>query len=229
MDIIQLQDYFARIPPESLFSFFLNMALAIGLTWILSIMYVRYGRTFSDRRNLARTFILIAVTTMLVITVIKSSLALSLGLVGALSIVRFRAAIKDPEELAYLFLTIGIGLGLGAAARRTTILTCLVVFFIIWYRARQEHAQAHPNLSLVISRAAPLTDGLTLSKLIEIVKKHCRRVDLIRFEESDRQLEASLHVECRAYQQLEALRDDLRKIDTGLNIMFLDLGAGKTF
>ena len=52
-------------------------------------------------------------TTMLIITVVKSSLALSLGLVGALSIVRFRAAIKEPEELAYLFLTIAIGLALG--------------------------------------------------------------------------------------------------------------------
>ena len=45
---------------------------------------------------------------------VKSSLALSLGLVGALSIVRFRAAIKDPEELVYLFLCIAIGLALGA-------------------------------------------------------------------------------------------------------------------
>ena len=45
-------------------------------------------------------------------------LALSLGLVGALSIVRFRAAIKEPEELAYLFLTISVGLGFGAKVRR---------------------------------------------------------------------------------------------------------------
>ena len=42
-------------------------------------------------------------TTMVVITIVKSSLALSLGLVGALSIVRFRAAIKEPEELAFYF------------------------------------------------------------------------------------------------------------------------------
>ena len=51
---------------------------------------------------------------MIIITIVKSSLALSLGLVGALSIVRFRTAIKDPEELSFLFISIAIGLGMGA-------------------------------------------------------------------------------------------------------------------
>ena len=46
--------------------------------------------------------------------IVKNSIALSLGLVGALSIVRFRAAIKEPEELTYLFLVIATGLGTGS-------------------------------------------------------------------------------------------------------------------
>ena len=58
---------------------------------------------------------------MVMITIVKSSLALSLGLVGALSIVRFRTAIKEPEELSYAFLSIAIGLGLGADQRLTTL------------------------------------------------------------------------------------------------------------
>ncbi len=56
---------------------------------------------------------MLTVITLLVISIVKSSLALSLGLVGALSIVRFRTAIKDPEELIYLFFSIAIGLGMG--------------------------------------------------------------------------------------------------------------------
>lgn len=59
----------------------------------------------------------------LVIFVVKSSLALSLGLVGALSIVRFRTPIKGPEELVYLFLSIAIGLGFGAGFTNLTTLT----------------------------------------------------------------------------------------------------------
>ena len=68
----------------------------------------------SNRKIFSKNFFIITTTTMLIITVVKSSLALSLGLVGALSIIRFRAAIKEPEELGYLFLTISIGLGCGA-------------------------------------------------------------------------------------------------------------------
>ncbi|GIS62191.1 MAG: hypothetical protein CM1200mP2_44160 [Planctomycetaceae bacterium] len=69
---------------------------------------------FSGADLVARNFPLLTMVTIGVIAVVKSSLALSLGLVGALSIVRFRAAIKEPEELVYLFLCIGVGLALGA-------------------------------------------------------------------------------------------------------------------
>ena len=63
----------------------------------------------------------ICLTTLLVISVVKSSLALSLGLVGALSIVRFRTPIKEPEELAYIFLAIAIGLALGADQKEVAV------------------------------------------------------------------------------------------------------------
>ena len=53
-----------------------------------------------------------------------------IGFVGALSIVRFRSAIKDPEELTYLFLNIAIGLGLGANQPLVTIITAIVVILL---------------------------------------------------------------------------------------------------
>ena len=65
------------------------------------------------------------------ITVIKFSLALSLGLVGALSIVRFRAAIKEPEELIYLFLIIGIGLAAGANQFLVAIIATVFISLIL--------------------------------------------------------------------------------------------------
>ena len=92
--------------------FIINLSLTAVLALILSQIYIRFGRSLSNRRMFSRNFLLITMTTMLIITIVKSSLALSLGLVGALSIIRFRAAIKEPEELAYLFLAISIGLGL---------------------------------------------------------------------------------------------------------------------
>ena len=70
-----------------------NMTITALLCAILGWVYVNYGATFSNRSSLARNFVLVGVTTTLIITVVKASPALSLGLVGALSIVRFRTAI----------------------------------------------------------------------------------------------------------------------------------------
>src|SRR3989339_1564606 len=115
-------------------NFLVNLILAAILGYILSLIYTKYGKSLSNRQTFARNFVLLAVTTTLIITVVKSSLALSLGLVGALSIVRFRAAIKEPEELGFLFLAIALGLGFGANQTAVTIvsfLTILAVLFLL--------------------------------------------------------------------------------------------------
>ena len=74
-----------------------NLLIAFILAHILSLVYVKYSNSLSNKKIFSNNFYLITLTTTLIITVVKSSLALSLGLVGALSIVRFRAAIKEPE------------------------------------------------------------------------------------------------------------------------------------
>src|SRR5664279_765599 len=96
----------------SLPSLVLRLIVAAVLGILLGEAYVHFGQSLSNRKLFARNFIVLTVTTALIISIVRSSVALSLGLVGALSIVRFRAAIKEPEELAFLFLAISAGLGL---------------------------------------------------------------------------------------------------------------------
>ena len=84
-------------------NFFIAILVSLILAYIVKLTYIKVGRALNDKEYFSDTFIPLAIITTLVITVIKFSLALSLGLVGALSIVRFRAAIKEPEELVYLF------------------------------------------------------------------------------------------------------------------------------
>jgi hypothetical protein len=91
-----------------------SMVLSALSAQIIAIAYRKYARTLGNRVAFSQIFWLLAAVTTVVITIVKFSLALSLGLVGALSIVRFRAAIKEPEELVYLFLVIAIGLAMGA-------------------------------------------------------------------------------------------------------------------
>ena len=102
------------------------------LSLYLRLLYRKCSASASDTESFSRIFPLLAVITTAVIAVVKSSLALSLGLVGALSIVRFRAAIKDPEELVYLFLCIAVGLSLGAELPLLAIaLVAVATIFIV--------------------------------------------------------------------------------------------------
>ena len=114
-------------------NFFIALLLSLILSYLVKITYIKVGRALNDKDYFSDTFIPLAIITTLVITVIKFSLALSLGLVGALSIVRFRAAIKEPEELVYLFFVIAIGLANGANQflLSTTATIIIIVFLYI--------------------------------------------------------------------------------------------------
>jgi hypothetical protein len=111
----------------SLLDVLIAILVASLCAWIVKSVYVKYGMSLNNRSNFSNVFIPLAITTSIVITVVKFSLALSLGLVGALSIVRFRVAIKEPEELVYLFVVIAIGLAAGANQAKIAIIFTVFV------------------------------------------------------------------------------------------------------
>ena len=113
--------------PLPLTSLVINLLIGAVISFIVAMHFRHFGRTMNNRGALAWVFPIIVLTTVLVISVVKSSLALSLGLVGALSIVRFRTPIKEPEELAYLFLAIAVGLGLGAGQTIATVVASVLI------------------------------------------------------------------------------------------------------
>jgi len=207
----------AQVP---VWGFVLNLAMAAILAFILGRIYVRYGTSLSNRRMFANNFILVTMTTMLIITIVKSSLALSLGLVGALSIVRFRAAIKEPEELAYLFFTISIGLGLGADQRVITLIGFAGMCGVIILRKYYHRSEDHQNLYLSITSHNP--QKINLEKIIETLKKYCAAVDVKRFDETREILEASFLIEFDNFEQLNKARSELQRLSDTMKITFLD-------
>ncbi len=141
-NINQIENFFLNQNIEINFSnFIIALILSLILAFCVKLTYVRVGRALNDKEYFSDTFIPLAIVTTLVITVIKFSLALSLGLVGALSIVRFRAAIKEPEELVYLFLIIAIGLANGAnqfiLSSVSTIIIILFLFIRKYYQDKK--------------------------------------------------------------------------------------------
>lgn len=143
--------------PLSLPTLLLNLLLGLVLSVLMSAYYVAYGESFSNRGKFAKNIPLLTLITLIVISIVKSSLALSLGLVGALSIVRFRTAIKDPEELIYLFFAIAIGLGMGADQRVPTLAAyALIMVYLIVRRWVKTAAPNSYGDSLYVNIRTPL-------------------------------------------------------------------------
>lgn len=108
------------------------LGLALLHALLLSLAVAKCGRMLTDRSQYTGIFLVLVPTMVLIITIVKSSLALSLGLVGALSIVRFRTPVKEPEELTYLFLAIAAGLGLGAGQLMITNVSIVFVVAVMF-------------------------------------------------------------------------------------------------
>jgi len=111
--------------------FIRNMAVGLVLAVMFAWLVSKSTRLVVDTTQYMPLFLLLIPTMILIITVIKTSIALSLGLVGALSIIRFRTPIKEPEELAYIFIAIAIGLGLGANQVLATVVGFAVVAIVM--------------------------------------------------------------------------------------------------
>ena len=209
--------------PLSLTALVINLGIGVFLSLLLRWHFKYFGSTLSNRDEFSQVCPFILLTTILIITVVKSSLALSLGLVGALSIVRFRTPIKEPEELAYLFIAIAMGLGLGADQRIPTLvagpLILLVMAVFKW--SRKESKKKNLYLSLDWEVTVKESAGL-LSRFTDVIKNHVLISDLRRIDVRESGLEATFFIDVQNPDNLSALIDDLQKSFSGIGVTFID-------
>jgi len=194
--------------PLSLTALTVNMLLGGALGSVVAWFYARYGRSLSNRAKFAQTLPVLALITVLIISVVKSSLALSLGLVGALSIVRFRTAIKEPEELVYLFMAIAIGLGLGADQRLPTLLAILLVLSFLGLRHLIFSRPPKNNLYFNIATSEPDSSFTQINTLLQ---RHLSQIEMRRLDHNAQGLQATYLIHCPDDTALAALLDQLRE------------------
>jgi len=196
--------------PLSLDALVLNLVVGLVLSLLVAWYYEHYSQSLSNRHKFARLLPVLTLTTAIVISIVKSSLALSLGLVGALSIVRFRTAIKDPEELLFLFIAITVGLGVGADQRWPT---AVGILFILGYMALRMLVARKPrasNLYLnVLVEEGEGQDSL-FSRVNARLLEHVEEVDFRRLDSRDGTLQLTYFIHCHAPQTLNDLVDDLK-------------------
>ncbi len=197
-----------------------NLLLAAVLGLILAVTYVYWGRSASNRRAFAPNLVLIAITTTLIIIVVKSSLALSLGLVGALSIVRFRSAVKEHEELAFLFFSIAVGLCLGAGQRRVALISFAVIMVIMMLDRVFRPAWRHENLYLRIRSTGP--ERADVEGIAGTLVKFCSLVKLKRHEVAENVTETSFLVQFHDLSNLARAKAELKDKFSPLELSFID-------
>ena len=114
----------------------LVFSLVIGLFIFLIYRKTCAGIMYSS--NFALTLIGLTLVTTLVIMVVTSNVILSLGMVGALSIVRFRAAIKEPVEIVYLFWSIAAGIVVGAGLIPLSLIGSAIIGLVLYIMASRK-------------------------------------------------------------------------------------------
>ncbi len=192
--------------PLSLESLAINLLVAIVLSSIVAWYYTAYGRSLSNRGRLASILPVLAMIVVLIISVVKSSLALSLGLVGALSIVRYRTAIKEPEELMYIFIAIAIGVGLGADQRWPTVLAVAIILIYLLIRSYLRPRPSRSNLFLNVS-ATNQEDAF--SQVNELLQNRVEAADLRRLDQHENSFQATYLIKTKDDQTLTELLDSL--------------------
>lgn len=130
-------DFFSNLVAglQNAFSFgdlsVVRILLTLGLAFLIGMyIFAIYRKTFSGvmySKNFGVSLVMLAMITSFIILPITSNLTLSLGMVGALSIVRFRTAVKDPIDTVYMFWSIAVGIALGAKFFLPAILASAVI------------------------------------------------------------------------------------------------------
>jgi hypothetical protein len=188
---------------ELLINFFVGIIISI----IIQKHYVRFSSTLTNREQFSKIFPIVLLTTLLIISIVKSSLALSLGLVGALSIVRFRTPIKEPEELSYLFVCIASGLGLGANQTLPTIVGVTVILTFLLLLKKSSAKQKSKNMFITIEQNNINKDDekKILANLNTLMAENLDGFDLRRIDYSGNNLNATYLVSINNIKSLEHL------------------------
>ncbi len=193
--------------------------VCLAMAFILRTFYQQRSYSLSGKSHIASIIPILSAVVFLVIVVVKSSLALSLGLVGALSIVRFRTPIKEPEELVYLFLAIAIGLGYGAGHILITSLLVTLILIVIYLWLSNREGAATSDYNFVIN----WRDGsVSFETILQHVSELSESVKLIRLDQGAEKNMAVLQLSPKNEFNFDQISKAIQSLDADSTISFYE-------
>jgi uncharacterized membrane protein YhiD involved in acid resistance len=200
-----------------------NLSIALICGVIIATVYRVTYKGASYSTQFVNSLILLSLITAVVIMVIGNNLATAFGLVGAMSIIRFRTAVRDVQDIVFIFFSLGIGLaagvGLGSLAIIGTIFISIVIFLVI---ATDINAPKKRNYMLQVNH------DLELGTDIEVVlRKFCKEFKLMSYQtnEVNSFVQAYYHVRLKKQSEHRMLVSALKELEStrSVNLFFDDI------
>ena len=154
----------------SFVDFFIGLLSTSFFILIVRIIYIKYSNSVSNKSIISKLFFIFGISIYLIVVTIKSSIVLSLGLVGALSIIRFRTAIKEPEQIIYFLFITGIAISTAAESFIFPLLSVLCLFlYVIILDQRNSKSHFSQNDQIIIECKS--IDNSIIEQLIDALNQ----------------------------------------------------------
>ena len=164
--------FLENVTSVSVIDMLLCLALAFGVGLFISFVYKKTYTGVMYSSSFGGTLIALTMITSMVILAVTSNVVLSLGMVGALSIVRFRTAIKDPLDIVYLFWAIAVGIVLGAGMYPLAVIGSLIVgaILLVFVNAKS------PDCEYIV--VVECKDDAAEKKAVDLIKEGTKKCNL---------------------------------------------------
>lgn len=161
--------FLENITGVSILDMAIALILAFGLGMFIFLVYKKTYQGVMYSSSFGTTLVALTMITTTVILAVTSNVVLSLGMVGALSIVRFRTAIKEPLDIAFLFWSIAVGIVLAAGLIPLAVISSLVIGVILLIFVNRK---SHCNPYIVVLSC---TDAVTEKKAVDFLKDNVQK------------------------------------------------------
>lgn len=188
-----------------------NVTVSLVCGYLISWLYRRTYRGPGYTISFANSLILLAMITSIVIMVIGNNLARAFGLVGAMSLIRFRHPVKGTQDIVYLFFSLSIGMAAGVGFYTIAIAGTLFIGLVIYLLSKSNLSHPHREEYLLQFNFQP--EGDKDPPYIDILNSHCAKHTLINVKSIGKEnlLELSYYVKLSDIGKSKEFVEDLRK------------------
>lgn len=207
---------------------FISICYALALSFILgtviAVVYVRTFQGLSYSRNFIHCLVLCPVVTAIAMQAVGDNLARGIGMVGAISLLRFRSTLKDPRDMFFLFASLAMGVACGVHSYSIGVVGCAGFIASAFVISQTPFGQSNQYDGLLRFNMA--MDLRTNEQLEKLLSDNCKAFALITLREvaQGNRLDYSYQVKLRKNRTYENFVNDLQSIQgmKGVNLMLQD-------